>query len=218
MRRIVFIFVLSNQGCSSARRARPPVEQARRPSPSPSIVGRLGQGLHRPLIRVPLSLTVSSGGGGHLKGYITDAYLRERSRSRHWDPVPELEAPNEAICPMVGTGMRTRLPGRAAGLRRRCQRAAEHIRNLTGIAHDEKGRQGWVEDRPWPRLLLWVFACAALVVSLVIRADGLDDRDPRSAVRAAATKENGETGLPVLSSIPRRGEAGASFLKSEPRG
>jgi hypothetical protein len=114
--------------------------------------------------------------------------------------------------------MRTRLPGRAAGLSRRCQQAAEHIRNSTGIAQDEKVREGRVEDRPWLRLLLWVFACAALVVSLVIRTDGLDERDPRLAERAAATKEVSETGLPFLSSIIQRGEAHALALKSGPRG
>jgi CheY-like chemotaxis protein len=47
MRKVVCIFVLSNTGCSSARCVRPTVEQARRPRPSPSIVVRLGQGLHR---------------------------------------------------------------------------------------------------------------------------------------------------------------------------
>ena len=90
---------------------------------------------------------------------------------------------------------------RAAGLRRRCQRAAEHIRHSTCTAHDARGKEGAIEDRPWPRLLLWVFACVALVVSLVIRADGVDDRDPRSAVLATGT-----------------GEAGASFLKNKPSG
>jgi hypothetical protein len=60
---------------------------------------------------------------------------------------------------------------------------------------------------PWPRLLLWVFACAALVVSLVMRPDGLDDRNPRSAVRAAATEEVSATGLSLLSSTIPHGEA-----------
>ena len=100
-----------------------------------------------------------------------------------------------------GAGGETRWRQRAAGLRRRCQVAAEHVRNSTGIAYDEKDREGPVKDMPWPRLLLWVFACVALVVSLVIRADGVDDRDPRSAVLATGT-----------------GEAGASFLKNKPSG
>jgi hypothetical protein len=90
---------------------------------------------------------------------------------------------------------------RAAGLRRRWQRAAEHIRNSTGIVRNENSRQGAVAHRMWPRLLLWVFACIALVVSLVLRADGVVDRDPRSAVRNTAT-----------------GQPGASFLKDKPNG
>ena len=96
---------------------------------------------------------------------------------------------------------------RAAGLRRRGHRAAEYIRRSTGIAHDERGREAAIEDRAWPRLLLWVFACAALVVSLVIRAEGLDDRDPRSAVRAPATEGSWEVGLPMLSSILQQDES-----------
>ena len=117
-----------------------------------------------------------------------------------------------------GAGGETRWRQRAAGLRRGCQVAAEHVRNSTGIAYDEKGREGPVKDMPWPRLLLWVFACAALVVSLVIRTDGLDQRHPRMAERAAATKEVSETGLPFLGSIIQRGEAHALALKSGPRG
>lgn len=88
---------------------------------------------------------------------------------------------------------------RGAGvIRRGCERAAEHIRNSAGAAHCESGKGGSA-GTPWPRLLLWVFACAALLVSLVIRADGLDDRDPGLALRAGATKPSWETSLPVFS-------------------
>jgi hypothetical protein len=103
----------------------------------------------------------------------------------------------------------------AGFIRRRCERAAEHIRSSTGVAHYESSKQGSaVKDRPWPRLLLWVFACAALLVSLIIRADGLDDRDPRLAVRATATKAPSATALPMLSSTIQRGEAGALSLRN----
>lgn len=81
-----------------------------------------------------------------------------------------------------------------------------------------RGDAGAVLDRAWPRLLLWVVACAALVVSLIIRADGLDDPAPGSAVRATATKGLAETGLPLLSSIIPRGEAHDASLKGEPPG
>jgi hypothetical protein len=86
------------------------------------------------------------------------------------------------------------------------------------MAHVTKRPDGAAGDRPWPRLLLWVFACAALVVSLIVRADGLDGRDPESAVRATATKGLSETGLPLLGSIIRGGEAGALAVKSGLRG
>ena len=69
------------------------------------------------------------------------------------------------------------------------------------------------EDRPWPRLLLWLFACAALVVSLIVRADNLDERDPGSAVRAA-TNGPSETGLPMLGWIIQRGEAAVLSVRN----
>jgi hypothetical protein len=107
---------------------------------------------------------------------------------------------------------------RAADLGDKCQRAAECIRNSTGTAHDEQGKEVALEQRPWPRLLLWVLTCAALVVSLVMRTDGLDDRNPGSAVRAVATEELSEAGRPLLSSMIRRGEADTLVIKSTPRG
>ena len=65
----------------------------------------------------------------------------------------------------------------AAGLlRQRCERAAEHIRISADVAGRNQGSCR-AEATPRLRLLLWVFACAALVVSLVIRADNLDDPD-----------------------------------------
>jgi hypothetical protein len=106
---------------------------------------------------------------------------------------------------------------RAADLRRRCKRAAKRIRSSTGMVAARR-LDGAAEDWPWPRLLLWVFACAALVVSLIVRADGLDDRAPGSALRATATEGLPETGLPMLGWIIQRGEAAAWSVKSGPRG
>jgi hypothetical protein len=77
---------------------------------------------------------------------------------------------------------------------------------------------GAAEDRPWPRLALWVFACAALVVSLIVRADGLDDRAPGSAVRATATEGLSGAGLPMLGWIIQRSEAGVMSVSGGPRG
>jgi hypothetical protein len=107
---------------------------------------------------------------------------------------------------------------RAADRGGKCRRAAEYIRNSTGTAHDEQGKQIALEHRAWPRLLLWVLTCAALVVSLVMRTDGLDDRSPGSAVRAVATEELSEAGRPLLSSMIPRGEADTLVIKSRPRG
>jgi hypothetical protein len=148
---------------------------------------------------------------GHTEAssFVAEASLRGHPSLRQW------LNPMSSAVPGAGGATPRR---RAAGLRRRCQRAAEHIRHSTGTAHDARGKEGAIEDRPWPRLLLWVFACAALVVSLAIRTDGLDERDPGLAQRAAATKEVSETGLPFLSSIIQRGEAHALALKSGPRG
>jgi hypothetical protein len=85
----------------------------------------------------------------------------------------------------------------AAGLlRQRCKRAAEHIRISTGVAGRNQGSCR-VEATPWLRLLLWVFACAALVVSLVIPADDLDDPDRSFVGREGAPAHSLETGRGV---------------------
>lgn len=105
-----------------------------------------------------------------------------------------------------------------AGLRRRCRRAAKRIRRSTGIAQGKTGNEAAVVDRPWPRLLLWLFACAALVVSHIIRAEGLDGRDPGSAVRATAVEGVAGPGLPLLSSILQRGDAGVQSVRNGRRG
>jgi hypothetical protein len=54
-------------------------------------------------------------------------------------------------------------------------------------------------------------------VSLIVRADGLDGRDPEKVVRATAIKGLSETGLPLLGSIIRGSEARALAVKSGPR-
>jgi hypothetical protein len=94
---------------------------------------------------------------------------------------------------------------------------ARRIRSSTKIAHDGQGREVARLSGPWPRLLLWVFACAALVVSLIIRADDLDDRASRAPVRATANQGAQDTGRSLLSSIIQGREGGVP-LKSEPRG
>jgi hypothetical protein len=86
------------------------------------------------------------------------------------------------------------------------------------MAQVESRLHGAAADRAWPRLLLWVFACAALVVSLSIRADGPGGRDAGPAARATATNGLSETRPPLLGPIIREGQAGAWSVKSGPRG
>lgn len=101
-------------------------------------------------------------------------------------------------------------PPEADFVRRRCERAAEHIRRSAGVAHYESGNEcAAVKAAPWPRLVLWVFASAALVVSLIIRAEDLDHRAAGLAVRAEATQPSSETDLPVLTSTIQAGEEAA---------
>lgn len=105
----------------------------------------------------------------------------------------------------------------AGALGRRCANAAEQIRSSTGVLHDEcRGRRSALRDSPWPRLFLWMFACAALVVSLMIRADGLDHHGPGSTVHAEASERSWTSGLPLLGSILRSGGSGAASLTSGP--
>ena len=97
-------------------------------------------------------------------------------------------------------------------VRRRCERAAEHIRVSTGMDHYKRSKErSAVNGTPWLRLLLWVFASTALVVSLIIRAEDLDERDPGLVVRAGATTPSSETSLPLFSSTIQGGGAARSL-------
>lgn len=49
---------------------------------------------------------------------------------------------------------------------------------------------------PWLGLLLWIFACAALFVSLIMRDDDLD-RERRVAARSEAEAEISELAYPA---------------------
>ena len=106
-----------------------------------------------------------------------------------------------------GSGTMLKLSGRDGGvspvrqsaagsLRQRCERAIEHIRISAGVADRNQGSCR-VEATPWLRLLLWVFACAALVVSLVIRVDDRDDPDRSFVGREEAPAHSLETGRGV---------------------
>lgn len=96
-----------------------------------------------------------------------------------------------------------------AAMGRRCAWAAERIRNSTGVADCARGAEDFgIGSRLWPRLLLWVFACVALVLTLHVRADGLYRSGPDATIRATAPDGFWTTRFPVLGSLIRRGEAG----------
>lgn len=144
----------------------------------------------------------------------TEALTVFMDAPRH-GPLPLRRCPGETPRPsLCDVGKK---PG-AGFIRRRCESAAEQIRSSAGVAHYESGKECSAgKDTPWPRLLLWVFACTALLVSLIIRADGLDDRDPGLAVRAAAVQRSSATDLPVFRSTVQSGEAGALSRTSGPK-
>ena len=105
----------------------------------------------------------------------------------------------------------------AAALHQRCASFGAYIRSSTEVMGHRTGpEQGAARAVPWMGLLLWMFACAALLVSLIIRAEDLDDRAPGSAVRAEATQPSSEAGLPVFSSTVQAGEAAALPLSNGP--
>src|SRR5690606_36699258 len=61
---------------------------------------------------------------------------------------------------------------------RRCAQAARRIRRSSGVVTRAGGWAG-VElgRRTWPRILIWVFACAALVVRTMMRAETVRQRE-----------------------------------------
>ena len=56
------------------------------------------------------------------------------------------------------------------------------------MGHRTGPEQGAARAVPWMGLLLWMFACAALFVSLIMRADDLD-HERRVATRSVAKEE-----------------------------
>ena len=61
---------------------------------------------------------------------------------------------------------------------------------------DAKPGQRAARGVPWLGLLLWMFACAALLVSLIMRADDLD-RDHRVAARSEVEAQRSDFSYPV---------------------
>lgn len=98
----------------------------------------------------------------------------------------------------------------ARALNRRCAKAARRIRRSSGVVPRAGGRaDAGLGRRTWPRLLLWVFACAALVVSTMMRAEAVRQREASASLRAAVTEGSGAAEAPLFGALVRPGEAGA---------
>jgi hypothetical protein len=66
------------------------------------------------------------------------------------------------------------------------------------MAGDARLEQRDARSVPWLRLLLWMGACAALFVSLILRPDGLE-REHRVAARSEAEAHSSDLPHPVRS-------------------
>jgi hypothetical protein len=87
----------------------------------------------------------------------------------------------------------------SALLRQRCARVADCIRTSTEVMAGAAGpEQRAATGVPWLGLLLWMFACAALFVSVMMRPGDLD-RDRRVAVSSEAGAHSWALSYPVRS-------------------
>ena len=83
---------------------------------------------------------------------------------------------------------------RAGFFRGACERAAEYLRTSSGVDRCDARQERCVgTDRSWPRLLLWALSCAGLCVSLIMRADDLDQHAPRLAAREMAPERSSDS-------------------------
>ena len=103
----------------------------------------------------------------------------------------------------------------ARRVRQSCARAAECIRISTEVMGGEgRPKRPAARSLPWLGLLLWVFACAALFMSLVMRAEDLD-RDRRVATRSAASSQSSERAYTVPR-LPRQAGEFSLFTTRPP--
>jgi hypothetical protein len=104
----------------------------------------------------------------------------------------------------------------AALLRQRLARLADRIRNSTEVMGGEaRPDQRGVADVPWLGLLLWVFACAALFVSLIMRPGDLD-QDRRVAARSLLKEQSAGLSSPMPSWSPPTSELGVFTVRRSP--
>jgi hypothetical protein len=104
----------------------------------------------------------------------------------------------------------------AALLRERCARLAACIRTSTEMMGGHaRPEQRIARHVPWLGLALWVFACAALFMSLIMRADDLD-RDRRVAARSVVKEQSSGFSDPVRSWNWRATELGVFTVRRPP--
>jgi hypothetical protein len=104
----------------------------------------------------------------------------------------------------------------AAFLRQRLARLADRIRSSTELmGGDIRPDQRGARDVPWLGLLLWVFACAALFVSLIMRPGDLD-QDRRVAARSVLKEQRAGFSDPVRSWSRSTSELGVFTVRRPP--
>jgi hypothetical protein len=104
----------------------------------------------------------------------------------------------------------------AALLRQRSARLAACIRTSTEVMGGHaKPAQRAAGRVPWLGLALWVFACSALFVSLIMRADDLD-RDRRVAARSVLKEQSSGLSDPVRSWMGPASELGVFTVRRPP--
>jgi hypothetical protein len=133
----------------------------------------------------------------------------------------------EGLAPDVGRhggGRRADDGGRAVRVRQRtaallrqgCARLAACIRTSTEVmGRHAKPDQRTPRDVPWLGLVLWVFACTALFVSLIMRADDLNS-DRRVAARSVVKEQSSGFSDPVRSWSWPASELGVFTVRRPP--
>jgi hypothetical protein len=101
-------------------------------------------------------------------------------------------------------------------LRERSARLAACVRTSTEVMGGHARPEQRAAPRvPWLGLVLWVFACAALFVSVIMRADDLD-RDRRVAARSVVREQSSAFSDPVRSWMRPASELGVFTVRRPP--
>jgi hypothetical protein len=104
----------------------------------------------------------------------------------------------------------------ARWLRQRCARIAHCIRSSTEVMGGtaRPGQRATI-GVPWLGLLLWICACAALFVSLIMRPDGFEG-EHRVAARSEAAARSTDLSYPMRSWTRPAGELSVFTVRRPP--